>query len=202
MLARLKQNVAEEVLRSKVQYLVICFCLFAGIAAGMFAAGGAKQGLSETTAALLAAIKTSAVDHLAVLFYAWLQNTAVFAAISFFSLIMAGPLFVAAIVLLKGLCVGFAVGALSLMFGAGGFFAIVFASLLPNLILLPCICRAGVMGWNHSLMLIRSRRTPRTARDRMVLARPFFRRMIKVYAAALAGVLVQALASPAMLRWI
>lgn len=206
MLSRLKASVMDEVLSNKVQYLVVVFFLVVGITAGTYTinrmSGQAHTELSEYIQLIFSTVKKGAIDHFTVFLYAWLQNTIVFATITAFSLLMIGIPLIAAVVILKGFCVGFTAGVLVLGFGSGGFVAIVVAMLLPALVLLPCVCKAAVLGTGYSVTVIKMRRVPQTPRDRMIAAKPMFSRMLRVYAAAMIGVIIEALLSPALMQLI
>jgi stage II sporulation protein M len=111
------------------------------------------------------------------------------------------PLIAVAMVF-KGFCVGFTVGVLALNIGAGGFLAIIVCTFLPNLVLLPCICKAAVMGLNQSIIVIKCRRIPATARDKIISARPHLVKMLQVYLIALMGVALETLLTPALMMLI
>jgi len=188
---------------NRIKYLVIVFLLVVGITAGTFTVKNlretAKQELKDYTLLLLITIKNSEIKYLPIVFFSWLQNTCFYLAVGAFSMLMAGIPVVAALIVFKGFCIGFTAGVLSLCFGSGGFFAIVSAVFLPGIVLLPCFLRAGMLGWDNSIKIIRDRRNPKTAKDRLIFARPFFNSMLKVYIIAQIGVLCESFISPFLL---
>lgn len=204
MLSRVKRNVAMDVQDNKVQYLLVVFFLTVGITAGTFTISNlhltAKTELSEYIKVLLIGIKTQPIDYFAIFLFAWLHNTVLFAIMAAFSLLMIGIPLTTAVVIYKGFCVGFTLGVLSLIFGSGGFVMIIIAVFLTNLVLIPCICKACISGWNQSISVIKERRIPKTTRDRLYDARPFFRKLIKIYFFSLIGVLIETFISPAFMK--
>lgn len=200
---QLKEALGRDIKANRVQYLFIVFLLVVGITAGTFTVSNlresARHELSDYISLLLLTVKAGEIKYFGVFIFSWLQNTLLFLSITAFSLLMVGIPVVAAIIIFKGFCIGFTVGVLSLSFGTGGFFAIVVAMFLPNIILIPCFCRAGALGWNNSINVFRDRRTPKTPRDRLLFARPFFSAMVKIYLVSLIGVFIESFLSPALL---
>lgn len=206
MISTAKNRIWDDVMDNRLQYLLLIFFLLVGIAAGTFSVanltGGSKQQLSEYINLVFVTIKYDPIDYFSIFINSFLQNTILFAIITVFSLSMLGiPLIVAAMVV-KGFCVGFTVGVLSLNMGAGGFLAIVACTFLPNLVLLPCLCKVSVAGINQSVAVIKCRHIPATARDRIVSARPHLIRMLKIYLISLVGVALETLLTPALMMLI
>ena len=206
MFANLKRRVSIDILDNKVQYLLLVFFLVVGITAGTFTVSNmkisAKTELSEYINLLFFAIKSKTIDYFSIFINSFLQNTAVFAIITMFSILMIGvPVIIVALVI-KGFCVGFTVGVLALNIGSGGLAAIVVCTFLPNLVLLPCICKAGVLGFNNSITVIKTRKIPATAKDRMILSKPHFARMFCVYLVSMIGVILETWLTPALIRLI
>lgn len=201
-----KRRVWFDVMDNKVQYLLLIFFVLVGITAGTFSvgnlAGGAKQQLSEYINLIFVTIKYNSIDYFSIFINSFLQNTTLFAIITVFSLSMMGTPVICTAMVFKGFCVGFTVGVLALNIGAGGFLAIIVCTFLPNLVLLPCICKAGVMGLNQSIAVIRCRRIPATARDKIVSARPHLVKMLQVYLISLVGVVLETLLTPALMKLI
>lgn len=206
MLSRVKRNVALDVQDNKVQYLLVVFFLTVGITAGTFTISNlhltAKTELSEYIKMILVGVKTQPVDYFAIFLFSWLHNTVLYLLMAGFSLLMIGIPVVTTVVIYKGFCVGFTLGVLSLMFGSGGFAMIIVAVFLTNLVLIPCICKACIIGWNHSISVIKERKIPKTTRDRLFDARPFFAKVTKIYLFSLIGVLLETVATPAFMKLI
>ncbi len=206
MIDGVKRRIWTEVTDNRAQYLLLVFFLLVGIAAGTFSVSnletGAKQQLSEYINLLFITIKLNSIDYFSIFINSFLQNTILFAIITMFSLSILGIPLITAAMIVKGFCVGFTVGVLSLNIGGGGFFAIIACTFLPNLVLLPCICKAAVAGLNQSILTIKSRHIPSTARDRIVSARPHLIKMLQVYLISLVGVAMETLLTPALLMLI
>ena len=113
---------------------------------------------------------------------------------------MLGIPFIVLTLVFKGFCVGFTVGVLALNLGAGGLLSIVFCTFLPNLVLIPCILKAGVVGIGNAVDVFKVRHIPKTSVDKLIMSRPLFIKMLKIYAVSLAGVLVQALLTPVLIQ--
>ncbi len=206
MLGETKRRIWFDVMDNKAQYLLLVFFLLVGIAAGTFSVGnlegGPKRELSEYINLLFTTVKYNSIDYFSIFISSFLQNTSFFAIIALFSVSVMGIPVIAAVLAVKGFCVGFTVGVLSLNIGAGGFFAIVACTFLPNLVLLPCICKAAVAGLNQSVNVIKCRRIPSTARDRIAAARPQLASILKVYLVSLVGVALETLLTPALIMLI
>ncbi len=206
MLEKLKMRFFSDVMDNKVQYLVLVFFLIIGITAGTFTLGNMKQGakseLSEYINMLFIAIKYKSLDYFSIIFNSFLQNTVVFAIITMFSFAAIGILVVPIMLVIKGFCVGFTVGVLSLGFISGGFWAIVFCTFLPNLILLPCLCKAGVMCINNSIKVFKNRKIPKTNKDRLLYSRPHLIKIGKVYLIFMLGIGFETLLIPALTKLI
>lgn len=206
MLSKVKRNVAMDVQDNKVQYLLVVFFLTVGITAGTFTISNmhlaAKNELSEYIKMVLVGVKTQPVDYFAVFLFAWLHNTVLYALMAGFSMLMIGIPVVTALVIYKGFCVGFSLGVLSLLFGSGGFAMILAAVFITNIVLVPCICKGCITGWNHSISVIKERKIPKTTRDRLYDARPFFAKLTKIYLFSLIGVLLETVATPAFMKLI
>ena len=204
MLENAKRHLITDVMDNKGQYLLLVFFLVVGITAGTFTVSnmqdGSKEALSSYVSALFLSVHTSSVDFLKVFFHALLQNTLLFSAITMFSLMVLGIPFIALTLIVKGFCVGFTVGVLALNLGMGGLLAIVFCVFIPNLVLIPCICKAGVLGIGNAIQVFKSRHIPKTSADKLMMSRPHFKKMLKVYGISLLGVLVEALLTPMLIQ--
>lgn len=204
MFNRLKRRVSLDVLDNRVQYLLLVFFLVVGITAGTFTVGrmlpGEKTALTGYIDMLFAAVKTQTIDYFPVFMHAFLQNTLIFGSIAVFSIVMFGILVIPVVMIIKGFCVGFAIGVLSINLGFGGFAAIVFCEFIPNIVLIPCICKAGVLGLNNAVTVIKNRRIPNTAKDRLISSRPHIIKMFKVYLISLLGVALETLLTPALIK--
>ena len=206
MISNVKNRIWVDVMDNRFQYLLLVFFLLVGIAAGTFSVAnfesGSKQQLSEYINLIFVTIKYNSIDYFSIFINSFLQNTILFAIITVFSLSMMGiPLIVAAMII-KGFCVGFTVGVLSLNIGAGGFLAIIVCTFLPNLVLLPCLCKAAVAGMNQSITVVKCRHIPATTRDKIVSARPYMVRMLKIFLISLVGVALETLLTPALMMLI
>jgi len=204
LLNRMKSNVYADVLDNRFQYLVVIFLLVVGITAGTFTVSNmgadSRLDLAQYVSALFAGVKTGTIDYWSIFFYSLMQNTLIFGIITLFSLLTMGIFVVGIVCIFKGFCVGFTVGVLSLNFGVGGILAIVACTFFSNLVLLPCVCRAGVLGINNSVLMFKRRGIPATARDRLLVSRPHLSGMLQVYLAALLGVVIETLLTPALMR--
>ncbi len=203
MAGNVKRRIWFDVMDNKIQYLLLIFFILVGITAGTFSVsnlgGGSKQQLSEYINLIFVTVKYNSIDYFSIFINSFLQNTTIFAIITVFSLSMMGTPVICAAMILKGFCVGFTVGVLSLNIGAGGFLAIIVCTFLPNLVLLPCVCKAGVMGLNQSIIVIKCRRIPATARDKIFSARPHLVKMLQIYLVSLVGVALETLLTPALM---
>lgn len=206
MVSNVKRRIWFDVMDNKVQYLLLIFFILVGITAGTFSvsnlAGGSKEQLSEYINLLFVTVKYNTIDYFSIFINSFLQNTTLFAIITVFSLSMMGAPVICIAMILKGFCVGFTVGVLSLNIGTGGFLAIIVCTFIPNLLLLPCVCKAGVMGLNQSIIVIKCRRIPATARDKIVSARPHLIKMLQVYLILLVGVALETWLTPALMMLI
>ncbi len=204
MLNGLKRRVSFDVFDNRIQYLLLVFFLVVGITAGTFTVShmqpGEKTALTGYIDMLFLAVKTQEIDYFAVFFHAFLQNTLLFGAITLFSLVMLGVLMIPVVMVIKGFCVGFTVGVLSVNLGFTGFAAIVFCEFIPNLVLIPCILKAGVMGLNNTITVFKTRRVPSTTVDKLIMARPHFSKMLKVYFVSFIGVILESLLTPALIK--
>lgn len=204
MLTQLKRRISLDVLDNRIQYLLLVFFLVVGITAGTFTVSrmqpGEKTALTGYLDMLFLAVKTQSIDYVPVFLHAFLQNTLVFGALSMFSLVMFGTLAIPVVMIAKGFCVGFAVGVLSINLGFGGFAAIVFCEFVPNIVLIPCVCKAGVMGLNNSITVIKNRRIPNTTRDRLLYSRPHILKMLNVYFVSMIGVILETFLTPALIK--
>ncbi len=206
MLARLKRRVTMDVLDNRAQYLLLIFFLVVGIAAGTFTISlmepGEKSALTGYLDMLFAALRTQNINYFAVFIHAFLQDTLLLGAFIMFSLVMFGILVIPLLMIVKGFFVGFAVGALSVNLGAGGIAAIVFCELIPNLVLIPCVCKAGVTGLNNCITVLKNRKIPYTAKDRLICSRPHISKMFIIYLFSLFGVIIETLLTPALMKLI
>ncbi len=206
MISDVKRRIWFDVMDNKVQYLLLIFFLLVGIAAGTFSVSRLgdtpRQQLSDYINLLFVSIQIQDIDYFSIFINSFLQNLMVFAIITVFSLSMMGVLVIALAMVIKGFCVGFTVGVLSLGIGAGGFLAVIVCTFLPNLVLLPCVCKAAVMGLNQSVTVIKCRRIPATTRDRLLSARPYLTGMLKVFLVSLLGVAIETLLTPALMTLI
>ncbi len=206
LLEEAKRRIFEDIAGHKVQYLLLVFFLVVGITAGTFTVSNmqveTKEALGGYAGLVLFSIKTLPLDHWRIFFHAFLLNTLYYGALAFFSMITLGLVLINAMLIMKGFCVGFAVGVLFLDFTAGGILAVAACLLIPNLIMLPCICKAGVLCINHSLTVFKSRRIPSTAHERVVCAAPHFRRLFAVYTVSLLGIALQSTLMPVLMQLI
>jgi stage II sporulation protein M len=204
LLENAKRRLLSDVLDNKGQYLLLVFFLVVGITAGTFTVSnlqdGSKEALSSFVSALFLSVQTSSVDFVKIFFHALLQDTLLFAAITMFSMMLLGLPFIALTLVIKGFCVGFTVGVLALNLGMGGLPAIIFCAVIPNLVLIPCICKAGVLGIANAVLVFKSRHIPKTSADKLMMSRPHFKRILKVYAVSLLGVLIETLLTPALIQ--
>ncbi len=189
---------------NRLQYLLLVFFLVVGITSGTFTVShmqpGEKTALTGYMDMLLIAIKTQSVDYLTVLLHAFLQDTLLFGAITFFSLLMLGIPVIPIILIAKGFCVGFTIGVISLNLGFTGVAAIFFCVFIPNIVLIPCICKAGVAGINNSLLAVKNRRVPNTTKGRLILFKPHILKMLVIYLISLIGVILESLLTPALIK--
>ncbi len=206
MIAGLKRRIALDVLDNKVQYLLLIFFLVVGITAGTFTVNnmvpGEKTALAVYINMLLNAVKTQTIDYFSVWIHSFLQNTLIIGTIAMFSLVMIGMLLIPVVMVIKGFFVGFAIGVLSINMGMGGFAAIIFFTFIPNIVLIPCICKAGVLGFNNSITMLKRRKIPATAKDKLVFSKPLLSKIIIVYLVSIAGMLLETLLTPALIKLI
>jgi stage II sporulation protein M len=149
---------------------------------------------------LFITIKTKSIDYFSIAVNSFLQNTLLFAIIGMVSLAMAGIPIIIIMVLLKGFFVGFTVGVLAFNIGAGGFLAIVICTFLPNIVLIPCILRGSVQGLNYTMTVVKSRRIPKTTRDRLIASKPHMAKMFKIYLLSLIGVCIETFLTPMLIK--
>ena len=204
MLGSFKRRMFFEVRDNKVQYLVLVFFLVAGIAAGTITVQNmqptAKTEINNYIIILFTAIKTKTIDYFSILVNSFLQNSVLFAIIAMSSMVMIGLPIIAVTILAKGFFVGFTVGVLALNIGAGGFAAIVFCTFLPNIVLVPCILKAGTLGINNVVSVVKNRRIPGTTRDRLIQSTPHLRQVLKIYLVALIGVALETFLTPMLIK--
>jgi stage II sporulation protein M len=204
LLTNIKRRIFLDVADNRLQYLLLVFFLVVGITSGTFTVShmqpGEKTALTAYKDTLFSAIKTQSVDYFSVFLHAFLQDTLLFGAISVFSLLMLGIPVIPIILIIKGFCVGFAVGVISLNFGFAGLAAIIFCEFIPNLVLIPCICKAGVLGINNSILVIKNRRVPYTTKDRLISSKPHISKMMYIYLISLIGVIFETLLTPALIK--
>jgi stage II sporulation protein M len=204
VLGNAKRRLATELLDNKGQYLLLIFFLVVGITAGTFTVNnmqeGSKEALGSYTGRLFLSVQTTSVDFLEIFIHALLQDTLLLGVITMFSLMVLGIPFIALTLVFKGFCVGFTVGVLALNLGMGGLMAIVFCTFLPNLVLIPCILKAGVEGIRNAVDVFKARHIPKTSADKLVMSRPLFKKMLIIYAVSMIGVLIQALLTPVLIQ--
>lgn len=204
MFTNIKRRIYLDIADNRVQYLLLVFFLVVGITSGTFTVShmqpGEKTALTGYMDMLFTAIKTQSIDYISVLLHAFLQDTLLFGAITMFSLLMLGIPVIPVIIIAKGFCVGFAVGVFSLNLGLAGLAAILFCVLIPNLVLIPCICKAGVLGIKNSILTVRNRRIPNTTKDRLLSSKPHLSKMTFVYLMSLIGVILESLLTPALIK--
>lgn len=195
-----------DVLDNRVQYLLLVFFLVVGITAGTFTVSrmepGQKTALTGYLDMLFSAVKTQSIDYFSIFLHAFLQDTLLLGAMTMFSLVMFGMLVIPAILIVKGFFVGFAVGALTINLGFGGFAAIVFCEFIPNIVLIPCVCKAGVTGINNCIIVLKNRNIPYTAKDRLISSRPHISKMLIIYAISLIGVVLETMLTPVLIKLI
>ncbi len=204
MLNDTKRRIYTDVLDNKAQYLLIVFFLVVGITAGTVTVShlqmGTQQALMSYKDSLFISVKSVDPDFWGIFFHSLLYHTLVFGVIAVFSLMMLGIPVIAAVMIFKGFCVGFTVGVLALDMSVGGFLAIVVCLFLPNLVFIPCVCKAGVLGLNNALQVFRTRHVPKTAQDKLVSSKPYFIRLLIVYAVGFIGILIESLLTPALMK--
>ena len=206
LLDRTRRRLLIEARDNKVQYLVLVFFLVAGIAAGTFTVrnmqSAAKTEINNYINILFVTIKTNSIDYFSILVNSFLQNSVLFAIITMSSLVMIGIPVIAITMLTKGFFVGFTVGVLAFNIGAGGFAAIVFCTFLPNIVLIPCILKAGTLGINNAIAVVKKRRIPRTTRDRLIESKPHLRKVFGIYLMAWVGVALETFLTPILIKLI
>lgn len=204
MLNHLKNSVYQHVYDNKMQYLLLVFFIVVGITAGTYTIsrmqGTVKTALSGYAGAVFICIRTTFVDYWRVFFSAFFINILYFAILAWLSMMTVGIGCVSLVMILKGFCVGFSAGILSLDFVFGGLGAVLACVFLPNLLLLPCLLKAGVLSMNNAIKVFKNRRIPSTSRDRLLDSRLHFKKLFFVFLVSLLGVLMQTLISPALMR--
>jgi len=204
VLIQAKRRVLTDLLDNKAQYLLLAFFLVVGITAGTFTVSnmqeGGREALRSYLSSLFVSVQTSEVDFWRVFLHALLQDTLLFGCLAMFSLMVLGIPFIVLIMAGKGFFVGFSVGALALNLGAGGLVAIIFCVFLPNLVLIPCTLKAGVVGMRNAISVFKTRHIPKTPADKLMMSRPLFLRILSVYAVSLIGVLIQSLLVPLLIK--
>ncbi len=206
MLNDTKRRIYTDVLDNKAQYLLIVFFLVVGITAGTVTVShfqmGTQQALVSFKDSLFMSVKSADPDFWGIFLHSLLYHTLVFCMIAVFSLMMLGIPVIAAVMIFKGFCVGFTVGVLALDMSVGGFLAIVVCLFLPNLIFIPCICKAGVLGLNNAIQVFKTRHIPKTAGDKLASSKPYFTQLLIVYAVGFIGILIESLLTPALMKLI
>ena len=206
MLTQAKRRILMDMVDNKAQYLLLAFFLVVGITAGTFTVSnmqdGAKDALRSYITSLFVSVQTSAVDFWKVLLHALLQNTLLFGCLTMFSLMVLGIPFIVLAMAAKGFFVGFTVGVLALNLGAGGLVAILFCVFLPNLLLIPCTLKAGVLGLRNAVTVFKTRHIPKTPSDKLMMSRPLLLRMLCIFGVSLIGVLIQSLLVPLLIKTI
>jgi len=204
MLINAKRRVLIDLLDNKGQYLLLTFFLVVGITAGTFTVSnmheGSKEALDSYVGALFLSVQTASVDYLKVFLHALLQDTLVFGVIAMFGLMVMGIPCIALTIIVKGFCVGFTVGVLALNLGAGGLIAIAFCAFVSNLVLIPCVLKAGVLGIHNAVDVFKSRHIPKTSADKLMMSKPFLGRIMVVYAISLIGVLIETFLTPLLIK--
>ncbi len=204
MFTGIKRRMYMDISDNRLQYLLLVFFLVVGITSGTFTVShmqpGERTALTGYMDMLFTAIKTQSIDYVSVLLHAFLQNTLLFGAVTAFSLLIMGIPVIPLILIAKGFCVGFAVGVISLNMGLAGVAAVFFCVFIPNIVLIPCICKAGVMGINNSILAIKNRKIPNTTKGRLLSSKPHFSKMMIIYLISLIGVLLETLLTPALIK--
>lgn len=204
LLENTKRRIFTDVLDNKGQYLLIVFFLVVGITAGTFTVSnlqmGTKEALESYKDSLFISVKSIDPDFWGIFLHSFLNHTLIFGVVTVFSMMMLGIPVIAAALIFKGFCVGFTVGVLALDMSIGGFVAIVVCTFLPNLVLIPCICKAGVFGINNLIQVFKTRHIPKTPQDKLISSRPYLIKMLSVYAVGLVGVLIESLLTPALMK--
>lgn len=201
-----KRRIFTDVLDNKAQYLLLVFFLVVGITAGTFTVSnlqiGTKEALETYKDALFVSVKSANPEFWGVFLHSLLYHTLIFGVIAVFSMMMLGIVVISATLVFKGFCVGFTVGVLALDMSIGGFLAIAVCTFLPNLVLIPCICKAGELGFNNAIQFFKMRHVPKTPHDKLMSSRPYLTKMLAVYAFGLIGVLMESLLTPALMKLI
>jgi stage II sporulation protein M len=202
----IKRRMIIDIQENSIQYLILVFFLVVGITAGTFTVShleaGQKTSLSAFVDQLFSAVKAQPVDYFSIFLHSLLQDTILFGLITIFSLVITGIPFIAAVLTAKGFFVGFTVGILAVNFGFNSFGSIVFCTFIPNLVFIPCICKAGELGINNSILAFKNRKIPSTARDRLISSKPNISRIFKVYLFSFLGILLETLFTPMMIKLI
>ena len=204
LLREIKRGAIYDIADNKAQYLLLVFFLVVGITAGTFTVSNmqseTKNALCTYAAVLFFSAKTAQLDYLRIFLSALFVNILYYGAFAWLSMTMAGIAFISVLMIVKGFCAGFAAGVLSLDFFGGGFGAILSCSLLPNIILLPCFIKAGVLSLNNSVETFKNRSIPSTARGRLKDAAPHFKRLAAVFFISILGLLIQTFVTPALIK--
>lgn len=203
-MGRYKTAILEDLNHNKTAYLLVVFFILMGLSAGAFTAGklpdADKADATNYMSVLLDSVKHTQLDFLKVFYYSCLQNVSFFAIIiifSFWPLTIPILLFVES---LKGFYIGFAIGVLTLEFSANSFLLVLLVVMLPNLILLPCFIKAGVLGIGNAMAVFKNRKIPSTSRDKILNARPYFIKICKVFLISLLGVLFETILTPLLIK--
>jgi stage II sporulation protein M len=203
-LYKYKTAILEDLNDNKTAYLLIVFFILMGLSAGAFTAGklpdADKAEATNYISVLVDSVKNTQLDFLKVFYNSCLQNITFFAIIIIFSF---WPLTIPIVILaeaIKGFYIGFAIGVLTLEFSANSFILVLIVVMLPNLVLLPCLIKAGVLGISNAITVFRNRKIPSTSKDKLINARPFFIKMLKVFLISLLGVLLETILTPLLIK--
>ncbi len=101
---------------------------------------------------------------------------------------------------LKGFYIGFAIGVLTLEYSANSFLLVLVVVMLPNLILLPCFIKAGVYGIKNAFNVFKNRKIPSTAKDKLINSKPYLKQMLKITLLSLAGVIIETVVTPLLIK--
>lgn len=203
-MGRYKTAIIEDLSNNKTAYLLVVFFILVGLSAGAFTAGklpdADKTDAANYISVLVDSVKHTQLDFLKVFYYSCLQNLSFFAIMIVFSF---WPLTIPILLLaesLKGFYIGFAIGVLTLEFSANSFLLVLIVVMLPNLILLPCFIKAGVLGIGNAMNVFRNRKIPSTSRDKLINAKPYLIKILKVFLVSLLGVLFETILTPLLIK--
>lgn len=175
-----------------------------GLSAGAFTAGklpaADKTDAANYLSILVDAVKQSQLDFFKVFYYACLQNISFFAIIIIFSF---WTLTIPIILLtesVKGFYIGFAIGVLTLEYSLHSFLMVLIVIMLPNLILLPCFIKVGVLGIGNAITVFKNRKIPSTSKDKLINSKPYLIKTFKVFLISLLGILIETVLTPLLIR--